>query len=69
MKESVFILFQMKPNPLILGAEPGIGTTKFALPAQMDGSSMLIKFVLLYLINAKLMIQLEIVLNATKDMI
>ena len=55
MKENASILFQMKLNLLIWAVEPGIGTIKNVSPAQMDGSSMLIKFVLLYLINAKLM--------------
>lgn len=55
-------------NPQISDAEPGTGLTKFALLALTDGRSMLIRFVFLSPINAKLMLKMEIAPNASRDM-
>ena len=46
----------------------GIGTTKFVLLAPKIGSSMPIKFVSPFLINARLTTKLDFVSPATKDM-
>lgn len=51
-------------SPLILDVELGIGIIKNALNAQMDGYSILKKSVSLSVINANLMLKMEIVLNA-----
>jgi len=67
-KDSAFIPSPIQPNQLISDAEPGTGTTKCASPAQADGSSTPKKSVLLSQTNAKLMLRMEIVPNAIKDM-
>jgi hypothetical protein len=51
-KEPVFSPLSTTPSPLILDVLPGIGITKSAFHARLDGSSMLIRSVFQCLINA-----------------
>jgi hypothetical protein len=56
------------PIQLILDVEHGIGITKCALLAQMDGFSMPTRSAFQFLINAQLTITAVIALLALKDM-
>ena len=67
--ENVFSHFPTMPNQLIQDAELGTGIIKFVLLALMVGFSMLITLALLFQINVKLMLKMEIVLNVIRDMI
>lgn len=53
----------------MLAVEPGTGSTKFVLPAQINMSSTLMEFVSLFLINADNTLKMVIVPPVTKDMI
>lgn len=53
--------------PLTQVAVFGIGTTKSAFPALKDGSSILTKFVLLFLTNAPVTITTVLASPASKD--
>ena len=55
--------------PPISDVDRGTGTTKSALPAQRTGSSTPKTSASLFLINVRILIQLEPVLHATRDMI
>jgi hypothetical protein len=67
-KENASSLNRTTLSPLTLVAELGTGTAKSALPAQVDGSSMLTKSVLLFPTNAKLTLKTEIASPASRDM-
>ena len=67
-KDNVSSLTSITPSQLMQDAEPGIGITKSVLPALINGSSMLTEYVFQFLINAKLMMQVETAPNASKDM-
>ena len=62
-------LNQTTPSHLTLDVLPGTGTSKSALPAPTDGSSMPKEFVLLSLISAKPTLKMVTVLLVTKVMI
>ena len=67
-KVLAFSLHSTTPSLLIPDVPPGIGTTKFALAAQRTGPSTLIKFAFQFLTNALLMLIMELVFHASRDM-
>ena len=56
------------PSPQMPDVPNGIGTTKFASNAQLNGLSMLTRSASLFLTNAKLTMLPDFVSHATKDM-
>ena len=66
--EHVNSLPSTMPSPQISDVPNGTGTTKPVSNAQRTGSSMLTVFALLSVITVPLMMPLELVLDASKDM-
>ena len=66
-KEPVSSPHSTMPSLLILDVPPGIGTTKSAFPAPNNGPSMLTKSAFPFLINALLMLRMELVFHASRD--
>ena len=69
LKEDVNFQISIMPNQLILDVEHGIGKTKNALLVPIFGLSTIMEYVSQFLINAKPMLKMEIVLNVIRDMI
>jgi hypothetical protein len=69
VKENACSHCQTTKNPLMQDAEPGIGTIEFVFHAQVDGSSTIRKYALLFQTNALPMITLEAASLAIKDTI
>ena len=58
----------MNYHLLIMDVKLGIGTNKYVLNALKDGNSMLMDNAFLLMKTVKVLIDMEVVLNATKDM-
>ncbi len=66
-KEPVSSPHSTMPSLLTLDAPPGIGTIKSVFPAPNNGPSMLTKSAFPFLINALLMLRMELVFHASRD--
>ena len=67
-KDNAFSLPSTTSNLLMTDAEHGTGTTKSALPALTDGSSMLMENACPYLVNAKLTLKMEISHSSSRQL-
>lgn len=66
--DNVFGHLTMKPNPLTLDVELGIGITVYVSPALMVGLLMMKKFALLFLINVRPMTRVALAPHVMKAM-